>query len=142
VRIVLDTSALIAALRSSAGAAASVLELIFQGDIILCMDFKLACEYRDVAMRPAQRQASALSVAETERLISRLEQFAEAVDVIERHRPLSIDPADDMVLDVAINGRVDVIVTNNMKHLHEPGARFGISILTPGAFLQRLAEEK
>jgi hypothetical protein len=24
----------------------------------------------------------------------------------------------DMVLDVAINGRVDVIVTHNVKHLH------------------------
>jgi len=137
---VLDTSALIAALRSSAGAAANVLELVLQGDITLCMDFKLACEYRDVAMRPLQREASALSIAETERLIFRLEQFSEAVDVIERRRPLSIDPADDMVLDVAINGRVDVIVTHNVKHLHEPGARFGISVLTPGAFLKRLTE--
>ncbi len=104
------------------------------------VDGVTACEYRDVAMRPLQREASALSIAETERLIFRLEQFSEAIDVIERHRPLSIDPADDMVLDVAINGRVDVIVTHNVKHLHEPGARFGISVLTPGAFLKRLTE--
>ena len=28
---------------------------------------------------------------------------------------------DDMVLELAINGRADAIVTNNLRHLREPG---------------------
>ena len=111
-------------------------------EITLCMDYKLACEYRDVAMRPEQRKASTLSKAETERLIRRLEQFCDAVEVIDRHRPLSVDPADDMVLDVAINGRVDAIVTHNGKHFRDAGLRFDIKVLTPGMLLKQLAKER
>ncbi len=141
-RIVIDTSVLTAALRSGTGASSDLLELMFNGKITLCMDYKLACEYREVAMRPAQREASNLSLEEAERFILRLEQFAEAVEVIDRFRPLSIDPSDDMVLDVAINGRVDAIVTHNLKHLRDAGSRFGVRVTTPGAFLKRLAKEE
>lgn len=138
----MDTSALISALRSRTGAAARLLELVFQGEIALCMDYKLACEYRDVAMRPAQRTASFLSGAEIERLIVRIEQFAEAVEVVVRHRPLSMDPEDDMVLDIAINGRVDAVVTHNVRHFRDAGARFGIKVWTPGTFMKLRLEKE
>jgi putative PIN family toxin of toxin-antitoxin system len=137
----LDTSVSIAALRSSSGAAAEILRLIFLGEITLCLDFNLAGEYRDVAMRPAQQWASGLHVAAIERLVFRLEQAAEAVEVLVRHRPLSMDPADDMLLDVAINGEVDAIVTHNLKHVAVPGRRFGIPVMVPGEFLMRMRQE-
>ncbi len=138
-RVVLDTSALISALRSGAGAAARILELILLGEILVCMDFKVACEYRDVAMRPQHLAASYLGAEEIDRLLLRVEQIAEAIDVVERHRPLSPDPGDDMILDVAINGRVDAIVTNNLRHLAKPAERFGIAVLSPGELLKMLA---
>jgi len=34
-----------------------------------------------------------------------MEAFAEPVEVVMKTRPLSRDPSDDMILDLAINGR-------------------------------------
>jgi len=93
------------------------------------MDFKIACEYREVAMRPQHLAASYLNRSQIDRLLLRLDQISEGVEVVERHRPMSPDPADDMILDVAINGRVDAIVTHNMKHLEAPGKRLGVTVL-------------
>lgn len=36
-----------------------------------------------------------------------------------------------MVLDVAINGNADAIVTNNTRHFREAAERFDIGLLTP-----------
>jgi len=35
-----------------------------------------------------------------------------------------------------------VIITHNAKHFREPGLRFGIKVLAPGAFLKRLMKER
>ena len=137
-RIVLDTSILISALRSSGGAAGRILELILAREIIACMDLRLAFEYREIAMRPEHLAASYLGRIQIEQLLARVEDAAESIEVVERHRPLSPDPADDMVLDVAINGRVDAIVTNNLRHVAAHGKRFGIAVLTPSEFLRML----
>jgi predicted nucleic acid-binding protein len=47
------------------------------------------------------------------------------------------DGADDMVLETAVNGSADVIVTFNTRDFgHVPG-RFGIEVCRPGEFLRR-----
>jgi PIN domain len=51
-----------------------------------------------------------------------LEAQAEAVRVYFKPRPLSTSPNDDMVLDVAISGKADVIVTFNTKHFESSAA--------------------
>jgi predicted nucleic acid-binding protein len=43
-----------------------------------------------------------------------------------------------MILDVAINGSADVIVTNNTRHFREAAERFGLQVLTPAELLTRL----
>lgn len=52
VRIVLDTSVLVAALRSSTGAAAENVRLALLREITTLMDFKLICEYRMSPFEP------------------------------------------------------------------------------------------
>jgi predicted nucleic acid-binding protein len=56
-------------------------------------------------------------------------------DIIARDRPLSPDEADDMVLDVAINGNADAVVSNNTKHFREPAERFQLDVMTPAELL-------
>jgi len=53
-------------------------------------------------------------------------------------RPMSSDPSDDMVLDVAINGRAEALVTINTKHFAAAGKRFGIPVLTPAELLEKM----
>lgn len=140
-RVVLDTAVLITGLRSPNGAAAEVLTLILHQEITLLMDYKIACEYREVAMRPTHLRADGLSIRETEQFIRVLENLAEPVFVRTQYRPMSSDPDDDMVLDIAINGHANAIISNNVKHLKRPAAEFGVEVLTPGELLGSLGQE-
>ncbi len=71
-------------------------------------------------------------------LIEQLEGLSEAVEIDVRHRPLSIDPNDDLVLELAINGRADTIVTNNIRHLRPPAVAFGIDVVDARTLLKNL----
>ncbi|MFZ0304681.1 MAG: putative toxin-antitoxin system toxin component, PIN family [Terracidiphilus sp.] len=134
-RIVLDTAALISALRSSNGAAAEIVRLVLKREVELLLDFKLVCEYREVALRPEHLEAAGRSRGEVETVIEAVESVAIPVFVSVSHRPLSPDPNDDMVLDVAINGHADAIVTNNLRDFRKAAGLFGIAVRTPKAFL-------
>jgi predicted nucleic acid-binding protein len=43
-----------------------------------------------------------------------------------------------MVLEVALNGRADCIVTHNVRDFQQVFPKFGIRVLTPGALLERI----
>jgi predicted nucleic acid-binding protein len=67
-----------------------------------------------------------------------LEDIAEAVEIVHNYRPLSPDPNDDLILELAINGYADLIVTNNLRHLTAPAARFRIQVLNPQNALSKI----
>lgn len=113
---------------------------VFREDVVPLMDLKLGLEYRDVALRPEHLIAPALSEREILELIEAMEAFAEPVEVVLKTRPLSSDPNDDMVLDLAINGRAEALVTYNTKHFLAVGRRFGIPVLSPAELLQRICK--
>lgn len=134
-RIVLDTSVIITAIRSSTGAAAEIVRLALLGKLTILMDYKLASEYRAVALRKQHIAASGKTHAELALLLDALEAIAEPVVVVTQHHPLSQDANDDMVLDVAINGDAEAIVTGNIKHFREPAGRFQLNLLSPPELL-------
>jgi predicted nucleic acid-binding protein len=71
-RVVIDTSVLIAALRSNQGAAAELIRLAISQRFSVLMDYKLVCEYRDVALRSQHILATDKTVEETETIITAL----------------------------------------------------------------------
>lgn len=63
-----------------------------------------------------------------------LDGFANVIEPVFLHflwRPQFKDPADEMVLQTAVNGRVDRLVTFNLRHLAIAGRKFGIAVVTP-----------
>ena len=108
------------------------------GDLTILMDYKIAAEYRDVALRPEHLAASRQTSRKILTLIEVLEELAEPVQVSIKPRPLSSDPNDDIILDVAINGRADALVTQNAKHFKSPGKQYGIDVLSPVELLTTL----
>ena len=66
--------------------------------------------------------------------------LAEPVEIVIKTRPMSLDPSDDMVLDVAINGGAEALVTSNKKHFAAAGKRFGIPVLSPAELLEKIRE--
>jgi predicted nucleic acid-binding protein len=53
-------------------------------------------------------------------------------------RPSLRDADDDMVLEVAVNGQADAVVTFNRRDFRPATERFGIEVLLPGAAIERL----
>lgn len=140
-RIVFDTASFITAIRSGLGAAFELVGLMLDNQVTSLMDYKLGLEYRAVALRAEHVKASPLSRAEILQLIETLEGVAEAVTIRHKPRPLSSDPNDDMILDLAINGQADAIVTNNVKHFRTAAKRYGIAVVTPGELLEQMRGE-
>ncbi len=59
------------------------------------------------------------------------------VEVHFQWRPQVRDPSDEMVLEAAINGRAEALVTYNIKHFALAGDRFKVPIILPAEFLRR-----
>jgi putative PIN family toxin of toxin-antitoxin system len=142
VRIVLDTSVVISSLRSEQGASAEVIRRAMLGDFTVLMDHKLAYEYRDVAFRGRHLHATGKSREQITDVLRLIEAQAEAVRVYFTPRPLSPDPKDDMVLDVAINGQADAIVTFNRRHFEAAGLDYNIEIVSPAELLTRIPRRR
>jgi predicted nucleic acid-binding protein len=53
-------------------------------------------------------------------------------------RPQLRDPADEHVLEAAVNGGADGLVTFNHRHFQVAARKFGIVTLKPGDALKRL----
>lgn len=137
-RVVMDTSVIVAALRSAGGASNALLVLIAERAIRPLATTALFLEYEAVLLRAEQRLATGMSEAEVGGFLAALASAAEAVEVHFQWRPQLRDPADEMVLEAAINGRADALVTHNVADFLAAAARFGLRVVTPGEILKEL----
>lgn len=139
-RIVLDTNVVVAALRSPSGASAALLEQALDHRFTLLLSVPLVLEYEGICCDPAQRIASGLSESEVGTIMSALCAVAEPVRAWFLWRPQLRDPADEMVLEAAVNGGADALVTFNRRDFGDAPGVFGIEVLSPRQTLSRIAE--
>lgn len=66
--------------------------------------------------------------------------MAEPVKVHFLWRPQLRDPGDEMVLETAVNGRADLLVTFNERDYGTVPERFGIQVTTPRRALERIGK--
>ena len=137
-RIVLDTSVVVAGLRTRTGAGNAVLRLVAERRLVLLATPPLFLEYEDVLKRPEQRLAHGLAPEEIDELLAELAALIEPVEVHFQWRPQVHDPNDEMVLEAAINGEADALVTYNVRDFVLAGERFGISVLSPAELLKKV----
>ena len=97
----------------------------------------LVLEYEAVGKREAER----LNIPEnTVDAIVRAFCFAgRETDIHFHFRPFLTDPGDEFILELAVAGRADAIVTHNLKHFTGV-ERFGIRVMTPREFLRIIRE--
>src|SRR5260370_33794819 len=130
-RIVLDTSVVVAGLRSSLGAAIAVLRLVAQRRLILLATPPLFLEYEDVLKRPEHQLAHRLAPEQIDDLLVELAALVEPVELHFRWRPQVGDPGDEMVLEAAINGDADSLVTYNVSYVAVAAERVRGRVLRP-----------
>ena len=137
-RVVLDTSVIVAALRSRTGASHAVLEYTARSRLRLLVSTALFLEYEDVLKRPEIRLATGMTEADVDGFLAALASAAEAVEVNFRWRPQLSDPNDEMVLEAAVNGEADALVTHNVRDFEPAGRLFGLRVLLPREVLKEL----
>jgi len=137
-RVVLDTSVVVAGLRSRLGASNRVLVAVAEGHCKPLVTTALFLEYEAVLLRPEQQLATGLSPSDIEGFLAALASAAEPVEVDFLWRPQLRDPADELVLEAAVNGRAEAIVTHNVTDFRADAQRFGVATLTPAEFLKEL----
>ena len=137
-RLVLDTAVVVAAFRSRLGGSNRLLQAVARGEATALVTTALFLEYEDVLQRPEQRAATGLDAGATDQVLAALAAVLLPVEVHFRWRPQLADPADEMVLEAAINGAADAIVTFNQRHFAWRVERFGLAVMDPGETLRRI----
>jgi len=137
-RIVVDTSVIVAGLRTRLGAGNAVLRLVAERRVVLLATPPLFLEYEDVLKRPEQQLAHGLGPSEVDEFLAELAALVEPVEVHFLWRPQGRDPNDEMVLEAAINGRADALVTYNVKDFEVMAKRFKIPVMQPAELLRKV----
>lgn len=133
-RVVLDTSVLVAGWRSRSGASFETLRLVPHGLFELVVSVPLVIEYEAVLLRHRSVGQTAKHVTD---LVDYLCGQARHQDIFYLWRPCLSDPGDDMVLELAVAAQAELIITHNIKDF-DAAAQFGVSPIAPGAFLQHI----
>lgn len=133
-----DTDVVVAAMRSPRGASSELLRRIDDGKAVMLLTVALALEYEAVCTLAEHRLASGLSASDVALYVDGLIGMAEPVTAFFRWRPQLRDPGDELVLEAAVNGQADAIVTFNESHLREARKNFGIEVVRPAEVLRRI----
>lgn len=133
----LDTSVLVAAIRSPAGASHWLVEAVVAGRLKPLVSVPLVLEYEAVLTRAEHLAVSGYTADEALTIIKAFCRMGEPVHIAHRLRPQLKDPNDEFVLETAFHGRADSIVTFNRRDFESPARVFGISVISPKEAVER-----
>lgn len=137
-RVVFDTSVLVAAVRSRQGASFALISSIPNPQFQLCLSIGLYLEWQAVMTRPE----NLLPDRTEEAALGFLRYLASQSHLQEIHflwRPHLTDVDDDMVLELAFAAGCTYIVTHNVKDFHG-SEELGVTAITPRDFLKLIRD--
>ena len=137
-RYVLDTSVVVAGMRSPSGASAELLRQARQKKVTLLANVALALEYEATCKRPEHAVAAGLNAKEVEIFVDAVIAMMEPVESHYVWRPMLRDPSDELVLEAAANGQAAAIVTFNQRDFGTAPLQFGVDVITPSVALRRV----
>lgn len=135
-KIVLDTNVLVAGLLSPFGACGDIVRMISSGNLTLCVDARILSEYHEVLRRPKFQFEEDKIVT----ILDYVERNGQAV----ASSPLltSLPGADDgPLLEVALMGSVEYLVTGNQVHFPYNLCE-GIRVISPADFLKLFLKQE
>jgi putative PIN family toxin of toxin-antitoxin system len=138
-RIVIDTSVIIAGLRSALGASYQILQRLGRAEFIVSISVPLILEYESVAKRQARELG--LTFEDIDDVLDYVCSIAEPREIFYLWRPFLSDPRDDLVLELAVEANANFIVTHNLRDFAGV-EHFGVEALSPGEFLRYLGTSR
>ena len=132
-RVVFDTSVLVAAARSNRGASHALLARLPAAGFQTAISVAMFAEYHAVLLRPENLLHRTAS--QVEGFLDFLISTSHLQEVFFRWRPALPDADDDLILELAVAAGCRYIVTHNLRDFRGT-EQWGITALTPGDFLK------
>ena len=136
-KVVIDTNVLFEGVTQQGGAPGYLIEAWLAELLDVRVSNALAYEYVDVL----SRKLSEKRWKAVQPVVGVLLSKAQFVTVYFSWRPISPDPADDHIIDCAMNAGAAVI-TSNLKHFRTAQRSLGLEVFTPQAVVIRLANQQ
>ena len=134
-RVVFDTSVLVAAARSNRGASYALLARLPDAGFQTVISVALFAEYQAVLLRAENLLHRTAPQAES--FLDFLISTSHLQEVFFRWRPALPDADDDLILELAVAARCRYIVTHNLRDFRGT-ERWGIAAVSPGDFLKQI----
>jgi len=135
-RVVLDTSVLVAAAHSTRGASYALVSSIPAPKFQPCLSVALYNEWQDVLSRP-ENLTPGSSVEDARRFVRYLACQSHLQEIHFLWRPFLTDPDDDFVLELAFAAGCRYIVTHNVRDFRGSD-QLGVAAVTPREFLKAI----
>ena len=132
-RVVFDTSVLVAAARSRDGASFALVSSIPSPRFQICLSVSLYSEWQSVLTR-AEHLPPGQTVADAQRFLRFLASQSHLQEIYFLWRPFLTDPDDDMILELAFAADCRYIVTHNTRDFRGC-EQLGTEAITPRDFL-------
>ena len=137
-RVVIDTDVFVAAVLGM-GAANAVIAACLEGRLSPLMGAALFAEYEDVLARDRLFGKAHLSREERNELLDIFFAHCHWTQIYYGWRPNLADEGDNHLIELAVAGGADAIVTRNIRDLVRAELRFpALAIITPAQCLRRL----
>jgi putative PIN family toxin of toxin-antitoxin system len=134
---VVDTNVFVSAILSPDGASREVIRRCLIGRLTPLMGTTLLSEYEDVVGRDTLFEAARINPAERTELLDAFLASCRWVNIYFLWRPNLRDEADNHVLELAVAGGAEMIVTMNGKDFADPQLKFDhLTIRTPRDVLE------
>lgn len=140
-RLVLDTDVIVAAFRSPSGTSAALIGAAIEHKFKMLASVPLFFEYESKCTMAEHWTVAGLTREQADIFVNGLAKLIEPVTTHYLWRPMLKDPNDEMVLEVAVNGGADVIVSFNHRDFSSAPTQFGIDLLLPSTTIRRLRNE-
>ena len=139
-RTVIDTNVLAGALLTRAGHNRQVIRACLEGKWRPLMGQALFMEYEDVLGRKPLFRTCPLSERERHEFFAAFLSVCEWVEIYFSWRPNLPDEGDNHIVEVAVAGGAEMIVTNNVRDFRRAQLRFpGLRTVSPREFLKEFA---
>jgi putative PIN family toxin of toxin-antitoxin system len=135
---VIDTSVVVAGLRSRHGASSAVLDAASDLRLKMVATPAIFLEYEQVLRRPEQKLAHGLDDAAIEAFLAAIARTVEPVKIYFQWKPQLSDSNDEIFSEAAISGSAKALITHNVRDFSSLVKDFGIEILTPKEILRRI----